>query len=101
MRYSNTFVLERCFAWGPNLQARPEKSLAPILPESHGFNFTEFDTAVAADARTLCAVEKARRNGARHGSSSPANATGAPVAATLFVRLTLEHARAVDPPERE
>ena len=57
--------LERCFAWGPDLQARPEKSLAPILPQSRGFNFTEFDTAVAADARTHCAVEKARRTAAQ------------------------------------
>ena len=53
--------LEKCFAWGPNLKPRAEKSAAPLLNGSDGFSFTEFDTAIAADARDLCRKESERR----------------------------------------
>ena len=61
--------VERCFAWGDGLGARPEKSLAPLLDGSHGFGFTEFDTAIAADARELCGKEQKRRDQAKQAKA--------------------------------
>jgi hypothetical protein len=55
------YLFERCFAWAPGLKRRPERAFAPILSGSVGWNFTEFDTSLAADARELCAKEKVRR----------------------------------------
>ena len=46
--------VERCFAWGLNGEAREEKSYAPLLPTSRGWNFTEYDTASQADGRRRC-----------------------------------------------
>jgi hypothetical protein len=53
--------VERCFAWAEGLEPRPEKSPAPLLAGSYGFNFTEYDTALAADAYDACEAERARR----------------------------------------
>ena len=73
---SSKVRVERCFAWGADLTARAEKSYAPLLTGSRGFAFTEYDTALAADARDLCAAEGQRvKNGTTTAAGAAAAAT--------------------------
>ena len=76
---SDVPAIERCFAWrGEDLLPPPEKAPARLLRGSVGWNFTEFDSARAADAKSACAAEAKVREAAAEAeaAAAPAARTG-------------------------